>query len=214
MPVSPTDRLAEDYLRRLDRAAAPLPETRRRELVDAVVEHLAQARRDGEPDDEAALRGVLDRLGEPEEIVAAAVEQEPGAAARPSRRPRLLVEGLAVAFLTVGAFLPLIGWAVGVALAWASRVWTWREKLLATFVVPGGPFTVLALLALVGGQTCTSTSTATTAGGVPSTEMACTGWALPPLLGLLLVVAVVVAPLVVAGVLLGRARRRVGPRLD
>jgi hypothetical protein len=39
-----------------------------------------------------------------------------------------------------------VGWLVGAILLWSSRAWTRREKLIGTFVVPGGlvlPFYIL-----------------------------------------------------------------------
>ena len=32
----------------------------------------------------------------------------------------------------------MIGWFIGVALLWRSRLWTTRDKLIVTFVIPGG----------------------------------------------------------------------------
>src|SRR5256885_872318 len=37
-----------------------------------------------------------------------------------------------------GIIVPIFGWCVGVVLLWLSRVWSVREKLMATLVVPGG----------------------------------------------------------------------------
>ncbi|MDA0180005.1 hypothetical protein OJ997_06840 [Solirubrobacter phytolaccae] len=71
--------LAEDYLERLDRAAAHLPRARRRELVDDIEAHLLEAL-SPEPSD-AEVREVLARLGAPEEIVDAEAPRPP----RPAR---------------------------------------------------------------------------------------------------------------------------------
>ena len=66
--------LVEDYLGRLDRAATTLPPDRRAELVAEIGEHIAAALEAGDPTSEAQVRTVLDRLGQPDEIVAAARE--------------------------------------------------------------------------------------------------------------------------------------------
>lgn len=34
--------------------------------------------------------------------------------------------------------IPVVGWLAGVALLWSSTAWTTKEKLLGTFVLPGG----------------------------------------------------------------------------
>jgi hypothetical protein len=92
--------------------------------------------------DDAAIRQVLDRLGAPEDIVAA--ERADGRQLRTGATPPFVVppppaspwgtvEVLAVLGLTVGAFvIPIIGPLLGAALAWASSQWTRAEKWIAT----------------------------------------------------------------------------------
>ena len=65
------DRLIEDYLRRLRRAAKALPRSRRDELMSEITQHLEAAGQAGETADVAGTRQVLDRLGDPELIVRA-----------------------------------------------------------------------------------------------------------------------------------------------
>ena len=54
------DPLVDDYLRRLEAAAAGLPRDRRAELVGEIEEHV-EAALDEAGDDEAAVRNVLER---------------------------------------------------------------------------------------------------------------------------------------------------------
>jgi uncharacterized membrane protein len=72
-----TDPLVDDYLRRLDAAASALPAHRRDELITEIRDHLQEALRQAPAGDEAAVRNVLERLGPPEEIVAAATDPAP-----------------------------------------------------------------------------------------------------------------------------------------
>lgn len=44
-----------------------------------------------------------------------------------------------------GIVLPVVGWIIGVVLLWASELWTRRDKLIGTFVVPGGLLLPLAV---------------------------------------------------------------------
>ena len=121
--------LARDYLKRLKKAAANLPRARRNELLAEIESHLSEAL----PADagEAEALNVLERLGEPADIVAeAGTGQAPVGAG--------LNEWLAIPLLLVGGFLFVVGWFVGVALLWSSRVWTLRDKLIGTLVLPGG----------------------------------------------------------------------------
>ena len=213
------DPLVEDYLRRLDTAAYPLGDDRRGELMAGIREHIEAAVESGEVHDEASLRALLDRLGDPEEIVAAARDDGSGATPYPLgtaapvtyRRAGIGLEITAALFLTVGSVLLVVGWLVGVVLVWSSRRWTLGEKLLATLVFPGGPAAALVLAGVgTGTSSCSSFSSTDEAGNVVQGPTTCTstGWSLPPWLGLTLFAAWVILPVVVAGVLVTRARRR------
>jgi hypothetical protein len=114
-----TDRLVDDYLRRLDVAAAELAPERRNELVAEIREHIDAALRAEEEADEVAVRNVLERLGSPEEIVEA--EAAPEDEARPGK--------LELAAL-IALVVPVLGWLVGIVLVLVSRAWTSREKLV------------------------------------------------------------------------------------
>ena len=122
--------LARDYLKRLKKAAANLPRARRNELLAEIESHLSEAL----PADagEAEALNVLERLGEPADIVA-----EAGTGQAPVARAGLN-EWLAIPLLLVGGFILIVGWFVGVALLWNSRIWTLRDKLIGTLVLPGG----------------------------------------------------------------------------
>jgi len=223
------DPLVEDYLRRLDAAAYPLGDDRRGELMAGIREHIDAAIASGEVHDEASTRVLLDRLGDPAEIVAAARDESvdgpagtpyPGPPAAPVsyRRPGIGLEITAALFLTVGSVLFVVGWLVGVVLVWASRRWTVGEKLLATLVFPGGPAFALFLAgAVTGTQSCSSSSETDGLGGpaigTPVETCTTSGLVLPPWIGVPLFAAWVVLPVIVAGVLLMRARRRADAEL-
>jgi hypothetical protein len=192
-----TDLLVADYLARLARAAARMPSPRRDELLEEIDAHIRSARAAGPADDEAGVRTLLDRLGTPEEIVAAATDDVPPVGL--VRRPWAALEVAAFAMLTVGSFLLGIGWLIGVVLLWSSRRWRLREKLLLTLVVPGGP----ALFPLIGvflpAQVCTQVE------GGPET---CTGFAFPEAIGIPLLIVSFFGPFVVGGIMLHRAIAR------
>lgn len=130
--------LVEGYLKQLDHQLRGLPSNRRRELLDELREHITQARAALEPETEAGIRAVLQRLGDPAEIAAEARERFGVPATRPAT-PWL--EVITLVLLVV----PFVGWVVGVVLVWSSRLWTSRDKLIGTL---GG---IGWALALVGG---------------------------------------------------------------
>jgi hypothetical protein len=196
----------EDYLARLDAAARQLPGDRRIELVTEVREHIDAALLGG-PGDEAALRTVLDALGAPEEIARAAVEQEPAAALSQASAPTTpqnptLRDISTVLLLMFGGFVIGIGWVVGVALLWTSPRWRTGEKWLATLVWPFG-YAGVFLVAGIGGMSATSMTACTSSSAVRAGARAhetCTssGFSLPGWLGVVVVVALVVAPVLIA----------------
>ena len=135
--------LARDYLKRLKKAAAILPRVRRNELVGEIESHLSEALPAGASEAEAL--NVLERLGEPADIVAeAGTGQAPVGAG--------LNEWLAIPLLLVGVSLFIVGWFVGVVLLWRSRIWTLRDKLIGTLVLPGGLASATFIFASLSGN--------------------------------------------------------------
>ena len=64
------EQLVVDYLARLERAAAMLAPGDRADLIEGIREHIDTAQATGTVSDEAGMRTLLDRLGEPEARVA------------------------------------------------------------------------------------------------------------------------------------------------
>jgi Protein of unknown function (DUF1700) len=126
------DQLVNDYLRRLDRDLSTLPRARRREVVQEISEHIAEARAPGAAG-EAATLNVLERLGDPAEIAA---EARARFGVRLEKAGPLEIAALVL--LLTGGFFFGVGWLVGLALLWSSGVWSARDKLIGTLVFPGG----------------------------------------------------------------------------
>lgn len=152
------DVLVRDYLGRLEAAAWPLAVDRRTELISEVREHIEAALREAGRRDEVTIRNVLERLGPPQEIVAAEVEPGASSSSWVAGQHTVVVntssswgpvEIIAVLLLTVGAvFVPFVGPIVGLVFVWASTRWKQREKLIATSIVV--VLFVLPLVALLG----------------------------------------------------------------
>jgi uncharacterized membrane protein len=71
-----TDAIVSDYFSRLRRALAPLPRTRRDQLMDDLMDHVTAARAGLTHESEASVRDIFDHLGEPEDIAAEALAAE------------------------------------------------------------------------------------------------------------------------------------------
>jgi hypothetical protein len=138
---STADKLVEDYLKRLNGELRGLPRGRRGELVDEISEHIAEARADLESENEAAIRTLLDRLGDPEEIAAEARERF-GVATKKAGWKEV---GALIMLPIGGVILPVLGWFIGIVLLWISDAWSTRDKLVGTLLFPGGLLLPLAL---------------------------------------------------------------------
>jgi len=146
------DRLVADYLRRLEVVAAVLPSERRSELHTEIRAHIDDALEAAGTSDEVTVRNVLERLGLPEEIVAAAGAHSTSGPMSDHRRVGPL-EIAALIVLAVGGLVPLIGWAAGAILTVLSRTWTSREKAIGLLLGVSAPAAglLLTLLASPGG---------------------------------------------------------------
>ena len=88
-----------------------------------------------------------------------------------------------------GAVLAGVGWVVGALLLWTSPSWRTRDKLIGTFLVPGGLVGAAILVGLgtvVAGQSCVSTSSGPTR---------CTGFAFPPAVGVPMMFVLLLGPI-------------------
>lgn len=208
------DALVGDFLDVLQDELAAVPAERRRELTAEIAGHIAQARAelpDGGDADEVAL--LLDRIGDPADIARDARDEDEHEAP-PQQRRGGWIEGLALVLLPLGGLvIPVIGWFAGVVLLWASNAWTTREKLVGTFVIPGGYSFLLAGTLLVTAGPGGSCSQELSPVGEPIGSEVCTdtGGGVGPVVEVLLLVLLVVllvAPIASALFLGLRLRRR------
>jgi uncharacterized membrane protein len=193
--MTAADRLVSDYLDRLESELSGLPRQSRREVIDEVEAHIAEARTALAPEDELGVRNVLERLGDPAEIAA---EAEDRFGVR--RKQTTWREVAALILLPFGfVILPVVGWFAGVILLWSSEAWNTRDKLIGTFVLPGGMFGPFLLFFVAGSaETCATP---------PSGQTTCSGGGMPVWLGAPLAILLLVAPLVTAGYLLWRLKK-------
>jgi uncharacterized membrane protein len=147
-PLSATDVLIAEYLDRLRRAAVGLPPAARAELLDDIAAHLAETAGPGA--DEARTRQVLDELGTPEEIAAAAAAETGVPAGAPARAGGELAYdvGTVLVLLLAGFVVPVLGWIAGVVMLWNGPRWTTREKWAGTLLWPAAILVAGALLLL------------------------------------------------------------------
>jgi hypothetical protein len=212
MTAPHADQIINGYLARLEAALAPLPLTRRDELLEDVRGHIAEARSALTDETDAELLTMVDRLGDPSEVAAEELGRPavaPSALDTPESTSgkQHLLEILAIVFL-------LIFWPVGVVLLWISDVWTTREKLIGTLVPPGGYLGIFLLgpyllFGLMLGPVCESWSGSDSLGHTTSGTNCPPGiaTALVAALAIVIIIAVLVSPIFTA-VYLGRRLKR------
>jgi hypothetical protein len=209
MTYSPESEI-KHYLERLSKAAGSLPRARRRELVSEIDQHIRETLLERPVHNQAEMLTLLDRLGDPGEIAAAASGQ-------PEVTRSTTMETWAIILLLLGGFLFLVGWFAGVVLLWSSSLWTRRDKLIGTLVIPGGLATGIVGLELVlagfgGGQICGSSGPVYQIGKNGSTHLVratsrttCTGGASTPgMVGILIAFAVLLIAPIATSIYLGR----------
>jgi uncharacterized membrane protein len=153
------DKLVERYLKHLEVELDDLPRDRRREIVDEIAGHIAEARAGLEDESEADVRNILEGLGDPADIAEDARERfevRPPAPAQPFKVGWMEVAAL-VFLLIGGLIIPIFGWIIGVVLLWVSNAWNVRDKIIGTVLVPGGlvlPIGLALFSSNVSGGTC------------------------------------------------------------
>ena len=198
MMTTTRDTLVADYVRELERAARALPRTQRDELIAEIRDHLDSGL--GPDASEADVRNLLDDLGPPTDIVAAAQPERP-----PTRRGAREVFGL---ILLVTGLPPILGWLAGVGLVLWSPLWTARQKLLGILVWPGGLFVAVGV-SLALAPTSNRISCDLTAGGeiIPGSCVN-TDTGVHPAMAAILIAVALIPPIVVGTYLYWAAGRQ------
>jgi hypothetical protein len=198
MTTTTRDSLVAEYLRELERAARALPRDRRDELIAEIRDHLDTGLR---PDaSEADVRNLLDDLGPPGDIVAAAQPERP-----PTRRGAREVFGL---ILLVTGLPPILGWLAGAGLVLWSPLWTARQKVLGILVWPGGLVVAIGVsLALAPTSNRISCDLSTDGQVIPGSCVN-TDTGVHPAMAALLIAAVLIPPIIVGTYLYWAAGRQ------
>jgi len=204
------DELVGVYMARLGAALAGLPPESRDEIAGEIANHIAEERAGLSAESDADLQSLLERVGDPIEIAAAADVQVTSAAAARTWG------GLEVAALVL---IPLF-WPVGVILLWLSSAWRVRDKVIGTVLPPVGflGFALAGPAALLGGGGGSCVTESDSAGNV--IYQSCTGVAALPgwvqaLLGVAALAGIavlLVMPVLVAIYLAIRLRRGANKR--
>jgi uncharacterized membrane protein len=206
------DNLIKRYLKHLEVELDDLPRDRRREIVDEIAGHIAEARAGLEHETEADVRNILEGLGDPADIAADARERfevQPPTSAAPVRKGWMEVAAL-ILLLIGGIVVPFFGWVIGVVLLWVSNAWNVRDKVIGTLFWPGGLGLSVFLLLFAANSSFSGSSYCQLD---PSTgqDFNCSGsggsTSFGDVLGLVVMLVVLVTPVITTAYLAYRLRR-------
>lgn len=126
-----SDRIIEEYLGNLSDALRTINPRTAKEFFVEIEQHIAEGRVTIEPGDEVGLRNLLERIGSPVTLARELQETEPP-------RPISAMDRATPWLILLGGFAFGFGWLVGLYGLWSSKTWRIWDKLLGTFVWPGG----------------------------------------------------------------------------
>jgi uncharacterized membrane protein len=168
--------LVEGYLKRLRADAAALPVDQAHELLADIEEHLRAAL----PHDatETQVRNVLERLGAPEDLVAAASgdPETPAPGPRSFASPSGAIACLVIAEVLFILFpIAIAVWIIGLVMLGRATVWTEREKGWG-FLALGTGFPAITMAALAGTMVTTTCESWASSDGSSGTTCGGTNW--------------------------------------
>lgn len=148
-------RQVDEYLRRLDLSMRDLRAERRDEILTEIDEHISELLAENPAATDAEVRNVLERVGDPEDIAAEATDRlGTGAVARSDRFRTSWTDIAAVALLVLGTLLitpfyrpeaMVVAWTAAVVLVWMSDVWSTRDKIGVTLLLPAGALSAILI---------------------------------------------------------------------
>ena len=209
------DKLVQRYLKHLEVELDDLPRDRRREIVDEIAGHIAEARAGLEHETEADVRNILEGLGDPADIAEDARERfevKPPAQA-PAYKPGWMEIVALILLLLGGLIVPLFGWVIGVVLLWVSNAWNVRDKIIGTAFLPGGLALPLFLLFFVGSGSggsfgCGPVINTSTGEEIPQSCSDSVNSSSTPYLGVAAAIVLILIPIVTTAYLAYRLRRQ------
>jgi len=150
-----SDRIIEEYLGDLRDALRTVNPISAKEFVAEIEQHISEGRTSLELGDEVGLRHLLERIGPPTVLVNELKETEP---------PRTVtaMDRATPWFIIFGGIAFGFGWLVGLYGLWSSKTWRIWDKLLGTFIWPGGLLGTFYLFLASSSSNTTCSGTAPT----------------------------------------------------
>lgn len=119
----PAAQIVDNYLERLRKGLRGIPAKDQEDLVKEIHSHIYEAyRADPTPDDVARVLKVLDKLGEPADVISARMPEAMITLGKKKKLPLLILAGVLIAFFGVPLGLSGIGLVAGIVMALAGLI--------------------------------------------------------------------------------------------
>ena len=131
------DKLVERYLKHLEVELDDLPRDRRREIVDEIAGHIAEARPGSStrPRRTCATSSKVSATRRTSPRTRVSGSRSADCAGSGAYKPGWMEVGALIMLLVGGIVIPLFGWVIGVVLLWVSNAWNVRDKIIGTRVL-------------------------------------------------------------------------------
>jgi hypothetical protein len=164
MNQNPTsDEIIEEFLNDLRHALQSVSPNTAKQFVTEIQQHIAEGRTTLEPGDQVGLRNLLERIGSPTLLASEIAETE---------SPRIVsaMDRATPWLIALGGFAFGFGWLIGLYGLWSSKTWRIWDKLLGTFIWPGG---LLGTFYLFAASSIATTCSGSTRPGQTNATMTC-----------------------------------------
>jgi uncharacterized membrane protein len=119
----PVAQIVDNYLDRLKKGLRGIPAKDQEDLVKEIHSHIYESfRADPTPDEVARILKVLDKLGEPADVISARMPEAMISLGKKKKLPLLILAGVLIAFFGVPLGLSGIGFVAGLVIALAGLI--------------------------------------------------------------------------------------------
>jgi uncharacterized membrane protein len=119
----PVAQIVDNYLDRLKKGLRGIPAKDQEDLVKEIHSHIYESfRADPTPDEVARILKVLDKLGEPADVISARMPEAMISLGKKKKLPLLILAGVLIAFFGVPLGISGIGFVAGIVIALAGLI--------------------------------------------------------------------------------------------
>jgi uncharacterized membrane protein len=119
----PVAQIVDNYLDRLTKGLRGIPAKDQEDLVKEIHSHIYESfRADPTPDEVARILKVLDKLGEPADVISARMPEAMISLGKKKKLPLLILAGVLIAFFGVPLGISGIGFVAGIVIALAGLI--------------------------------------------------------------------------------------------